>query len=64
LAPFGCGDPHRTNFKSFYAGFKDIGLLYVGSVFEWCQQFGLDVLLAIDGKNHLVLNDFQENNIE
>lgn len=56
-------DPSGTNFKSFYAGFKEIGLLYVGAVFEWHEQFGLDVLLGIDGKNHLFLNDFQENNI-
>ena len=50
LAPFGCGDPNGTNFKSFYAGFNEIGLLYVGAVFEWHEQFGLDVLLGIEEK--------------
>jgi len=43
-------DPYGTNFKSFYGGFEEIGLLYVGSVFEWRQQFGLDVLLGIEEK--------------
>jgi hypothetical protein len=44
------GDPNGTNFKSFYAGFNEIGLLYVGAVFEWHEQFGLDVLLGIEEK--------------
>jgi hypothetical protein len=46
---FSC-DPNGTNFKSFYAGFNEIGLLYVGAVFEWHEQFGLDVLLGIEEK--------------
>ncbi|KQX00858.1 hypothetical protein ASC72_08350 [Flavobacterium sp. Root420] len=47
LAPFGCGDLDRTNFYKFYGRFKEVGLLHVGHVFVWHQQFGLDVLLGI-----------------
>lgn len=47
-------DPYGTNFKSFYGGFEEIGLLYVVYVFEWHQQFGLYVLLGIDVKLALI----------
>ena len=46
-------DPYRTNFKSFYGRFEDIGLLCVGSVFDWLPKFGFDVLLGIDSKMYV-----------
>lgn len=30
----------------FYGGLEEIGLLYVGSVFYWLYEYGLDVLLG------------------
>jgi hypothetical protein len=50
LTPFGCGDLHGTNFNKIYGRFEEIGLLYVVAVIEWLYEFGLDVLLGIDGK--------------
>ncbi|OIV40547.1 hypothetical protein [Flavobacterium johnsoniae] len=41
-------DPDGTNFNKIYGRFKEIGLLEVGAVFEWHNDFGLDVLLGID----------------
>lgn len=41
-------DPDRTNFYKFHGRFEEIGLLLIELVFEWLQQFGLDVLLRIN----------------
>ena len=43
-----CCDPDGTNFNKIYGRFKEIGLLEVGAVFEWHNDFGLDVSLGID----------------
>ncbi|WP_144444567.1 hypothetical protein [Flavobacterium sp. 9] len=54
LAPFGCGDRNRIIFYKIYGRFEEIGVLYLLSVFNWLYEFGLDVVLGIDGKIHLI----------
>ena len=56
-------DPNRTNFKSFYGRFKDIGLLYIVPVFHWLYEFGLDILLGIEGKSYLIAKKKLLNNL-
>jgi len=51
-------DLYRTNFYKFYRRFEEIGLLEVEAVLICLQDFGLDVLLGIDGNSYLILNIF------
>lgn len=55
------GDLEGTNFYTFYGRFEEIGLLDVGPVLRWLQQFGLDVLLGIDEKMYSFIYDFTIN---
>ncbi len=50
-----------TNFYKFYGRFEEIGILHLISVFHWLYEFGLDVLLGIDGKLLDFTNDLWEN---
>jgi len=43
-------DLDGTNFNKIYGRFKEIGLLHVGTVFDWLYESGLDGQSGIDGK--------------
>jgi hypothetical protein len=51
---FSACDLDETNFNKIYGRFEDIGALLVMNGFVCLQYFGLDVLLGIDVKIHLV----------
>jgi len=49
-------DLDGTNFNKIYGRFKEVGLLETEAVFEWHNDFGLDVPLGIDVNLYKIFN--------